>query len=174
MMAAGGKLKDHAYAITTSANGKQIYANLMQMPLAGNISRNPHLLRLTEEALESVQLTGPGMQLEHDMGRTVGYSELVDTVDNDAVFYACQTKTSGYTRFVKNGKTEATQRITMVLVCDEDGDYELQNIWIGNAYPPAPGEPGETADSKAFWQNHAVLYNGQSLVSNTVTKTCPY
>lgn len=174
MITAGGRLKDRAHTVTRSGNNKAVYADLMQMPLAGNISRNPHLLRLVEEALVSIQLTELTVQLEHDMKRSVGYCEVIETADTDIIFYACQTKTSGYTRFVKNRHTDTTQYITMNLSRDEEGDYELTDVWIGKAYPALPEDAYASNDSKSFWSGHAVVYNGQTIISSTVTKDCPY
>jgi len=146
----------------------------MQMPLAFNIGRNPHLLSLVTEALESLELTRTTIEIEYDMGRRVGYSEVVATKENDTVFYARQSKTSGFTRFVKNRQAIATQHITICLKRDDEGDYEMENVWIGELFPAAPGEANETPSSKDFWTCHAVVFNGQSLISTSLTKTCPY
>jgi hypothetical protein len=56
----------------------------------------------------------------------------------------------------------------------ETGDYELRNIWLGKDYPAMPGDPDATDDSKAFWDDHAVIFNGQAVIASTVTKDCPY
>jgi hypothetical protein len=162
------------HSIATLANNIEVYADLTKPPLSLTVGRNPHLLNLIEEVLEKIEPTTATVQIEHDMQRTVGYSEVVTTTDEDTVFYARQTKNAGYTRFVKNGKTESAQHITIILVQDPSGAYEVTNAWIGKFFPALPDGPDETADSKEFWANHAVVHNGQSLISSTITKVCPY
>jgi hypothetical protein len=166
--------KDRAHVITGSADTPKVYAHLTLMPLAANISANPHLLRLAEEAVDSANLEGPVVRLEHDMGRSIGHSELVATSDADNIFFARQTKTAGFTRFVKNRKSDPTQFLSLLLARDDDGDYELTNIWIGKISPPMPDAPEAIEKSGEYWARHAVIYNGQPIVSSTLTKTCPY
>jgi hypothetical protein len=144
------------------------------MPLAANISTNPHLLRLAEEAIDTTCLTSPVVRLQHDMGRSIGRSELVTTTDADHIFFARQTKTAGFTRFVKNRQSVPTQYVSMLLVRDDEGDYELTNIWIGKIYPPMPDTTEAIDKSSDYWSRHAVVYNGQPIISSTLTKTCPY
>jgi hypothetical protein len=164
----------HTHPVATLANGVKIYADLSKAPLSTNISRNPHLLNLLEEAIDNLEPTKPVIKLECDMKRTVGYTDIIATNPADTVFYARQNKGSNYTRFVKNRKSDQATTISLILARDEAGDYELQNVWVGTIFPAVPGEPDETADSKAFWESHAVIHNGQPLISSTITKTCPY
>jgi hypothetical protein len=174
VITSGGRHTRHTHPIAALPGDVEVYADLTKPPLSTNISRNPHLLNLIEEAIENLTPAGPTMQLEYDMKRTVGYTEVVETNDTDTVFYARQLKAGGYTRFVKNGKSSQTQHITIILARDETGDYQVKNVWIGKFFPAVPGEPGETAASKDFWANHAVIHNGQPLIASTITKTCPY
>ncbi|MGH7241485.1 MAG: hypothetical protein ACREGB_04270 [Candidatus Saccharimonadales bacterium] len=174
MMPTRARQKDRAHPVAVSANGKQVYANLMAMPLAASISSNPHLLRLAEDVILATELKGASMQLEQDMGRSVGRSEIVATTDADVVFYARQSKNAGFTRFVKNRQSASTQFITINLVVDEDGEYEVTNVWVGNSFPAAPDQEDATVESADYWLNHAVIYNGQPMISSTLTKTCPY
>ena len=174
MMGASVRSKHRAHRINRPSEAIQIYAHLTAMPLAAHVSDNPHLLRLVEEAIDVSQLVGTTVRLQHDMGRNIGHSELVNTQDTDTIFFARRSKLAGYTRFVKNRKSEQTRFITIYLVRDRDGDYELTNVWIGKDYPPIPGTDNSIDGSHDFWSRHAVVYNGQSIVSNTLTKTCPY
>ena len=168
------RIKDHSHLIAISANGKQVYANLTSKPLSTNVSNNPHLLRLAEEAVTSSNLKGETPQLEYVVDHPIGRSELIETNDADVIFYARETKTSGFTRFVKNRQSLPTGCITVSLTRDGDDEYEITNIWIGETYPVTPDHEDATAESATFWANHAVVYNGQSIVSSTLTKTSPY
>lgn len=174
MITTGGRHTRHTHSIAALPGDIEVYADLTKPPLSTSISRNPHLLNLIEEAVDNLNPTKPNIQLEYDMKRNVGYAEVIETTVDDAVFYARQLKSAGYTRFVKNRKNDQAQFITIILARDETGDYEVKNVWIGKFFPAVPGEPGETEASKEFWTNHAVIHNGQPLIASTITKTRPY
>src|SRR5437868_12598075 len=103
------------HMIGASANQKQVYAFLTAQPLAGMVSRNPHLLALVKEAISSHRLTGETECLEHDMGRDIGYSELAEIKDKDVIFYAKQLKAEEFTKFVKNHRANHTSVLTIKL-----------------------------------------------------------
>jgi len=174
MIIADGRTKDYAHIVARSANGRIVYAELTQTPLASNISRTPHLLRLAEEAVADMELTAADIEISYDMGRSIGYCERIDTNDSDAVFYARQSKTAAFTRFVKNRQTVATQHISMHLQLDSDGNYKLCNVWFGSTYPALPGDVEESSTSKSYWSSHAVVFNGQAVIASTLTRDCPY
>lgn len=174
MITSGGRHTRLVHPIATLANSVEVYADLTKPPLSNTIGRNPHVLNLIEEVLEKSAPTTDTAQIEYDMERNVGYTDVVTTDANDTVFYAKQTKDSGFTRFVKNGKTDPTHHLTIILKRDPSGAYEVTNAWIGKFYPAPPDDPDETPESKDFWANHAVVHNGQSLISSTITKDCPY
>lgn len=162
------------HVIATTANGKEVYAYLIQTPASAQISRQPHLVTLIKEVVGQLHLTAPQVSIEQDMGRTIGYGELLETADNDTIFYAKQTKSGLYTRFVKNKKSKPTSFLSIVLRKDDTDNYELKDVWIGKTFPPLPGDEDATDQSKAYWENHAVIYNGQPILASTQTKDCPY
>lgn len=162
------------HAITTSRDGKQLYGFLTQAPLSAVIARNPHLLTLIAEIVTQLDLERPHEYIEQDLGRVIGYSEVVETTDKDTVFYARKSQHSVYTRFVKGRKVESTTWLTLSMQQDPDGDYELRMVNLGEGYPPFPGDTKEATNSHSYWQDHAIVYNGQALASNTITKDCPY
>jgi hypothetical protein len=166
--------KRHAHHIGLSANNKRVYANLMSKPLSENVSNNPHLLRFAEEAVAAARLAGEIVQFEHVIDHDIGRSELIETNETDIIFYARQTKTSGYTRFVKNRQSLPTDRITVSLLRDSDGEYEITGIWIGTIFPAAPDHATATDQSADFWSTHAIVYSGQPIISNSLTKSWPY
>jgi hypothetical protein len=174
MITSGGPIIRLLHPIMTFENGSKLYADLTTPPLSTNISRNPHLLNLIEEAVSDLAPKKPVIELEYNMQRVVGYTDIIATEPTDTVFYARQSKDGGYTRFVKNRKNDQAQYLSLILVRDENGDYELQNVWVGKIFPAQPGEPNETAGSKLFWETHAVIHNGQPLISSSITKSCPY
>lgn len=161
------------HPIGISANGIQVYAHLTKQPLAAAAARNPHLLTLATKAIASLSLTEQVMIFEHDTGNPIGYSDQLETKEKDSVFYAQTGKMSAYTRFVKLRKAEPTSILTLQLEVDGD-DYLLTNIWIGETYPPIPDGQHATSQSIEYWRNHAVVFNGQAVLSSSITKTCPY
>lgn len=165
-------MSKHVVGITS--NGKEVYAYLMQKPLSATISRNPHLLALIKEAVAKLKLTQADVVLEQDMGRTIGYGEMIATREKDTIFYARQVREEAYTKFVKNRRTEPTSLLTLSLHKDDEGNYEVKDVWIGNAFPPVPGDAAETSLSKSYWEEHAVAFNGQAIMASTITKECPY
>lgn len=162
------------HMIAVSANGKDVYTYLIRTEVAAQISRQPHLATLIKEVVSSLRLTGLQVSVEHDMGRTIGYSEMIETRSGDTVFYARQNKAGLYMKFVKNRKADPTSILSIVLERDDDGDYELMNVWIGKMVPDVPGSEKATDKSEAYWADHAIIYNGQPILLSTQTKDCPY
>ena len=152
-----------------------MYIDLIHSQSAKSIARQPRLLSLAAEALQQVTARGRDLTIEHDTGRDIGYDHVVTTTDDPAIFYARLVRDTIYTRFVKNGKPLSTQYLTLCLQVSEDkSTYSLQDIRIGRFSPPRPGSTNETADSKSYWANHALIFSDQPVQSSTLTKICPY
>jgi hypothetical protein len=162
------------HLITHTKNDKEVYACLTQGSLSTQIGRNPHLLQLVSEVLSKRQLTAQEVTVAYDLGREIGYSQILETADKDAVFYAKLARNPYVTRFVKYRKNDQTSLLSLQLQADEDGNYELLGVWMGPTYPPTPDEPGATPESVAYWQTHAFVFNGQPVLSSTITKDWPY
>lgn len=156
-------------------NGTDVYVDLIRSEAAKQIAQQPHLLGLVAEALQQITPQGTLVDIEHDMGRAIGYSFVIRTTDTDPIFYAQLLKEDTYTRFIKNGKPLATRHLTLHLrLNEESNEYELHDVWMGRLSPPRPGSAGETAESKSYWSNHAFILGNQPLQLRTVTKVCPY
>lgn len=162
------------HPVGQSGNGVAITVDLIHSMAAKRISQQPHLLGYANEILQKQALKKSTVLIEHDMGYDVGYAPIVTTSDEDIVFYGQVLREAIYSRFVKKTKAEHTSFITISLERDEDGSYQINDIWIGQFYPPRPGDENETAESLAYWQSHAFVFDNQSLQPRTVTKTSPY
>jgi hypothetical protein len=162
------------HPIATTSNGSAVYVDLVKSKAATNIALQPKLLGLVKELIQQTKLTTDAVHMESDMGRPLGYSAIVETTDKDTILYAQLLRDDTFTRFTKNGKALATQHLAVILKRDESGDYELHDTWIGRLTPARPGTEDETPASKAFWENHAFVFDGQPLQLRTVTKVCPY
>ncbi len=160
--------------IATSKNGREVYVHLTHSVVASSISRQPRLVTLLAELLPTIDLSESMIAIEHDMGRQIGYGEIVETSPNDTVFYAMQLRSKVYTRFVKHKVTEPTQNITIRAQRDSEDNYEIVAAHIGASAPAFPDEPAATPESALYWQNHAMVYNGQPIIGGTVTKDWPY
>lgn len=158
-----------------SRNNIPIYVDLIHSSAVKNIAREPHLLTLAKEALRRSALDGLRVILECDMGHAIGYDFVIETIDEDAVFYARLVRDTTYTRFTRKGSPLATSYLTIIMELDEDGaSYKLHDIWIGRYRPPQPGSIEEDANSDAYWKQHAVIFQNHPVQTSTLTKTCPY
>jgi len=161
------------HLIAETKDGVTVYVNLISSPAASTISHQPHILNLLKEmALDTISGSYPAVTI--DMGRVVGNCQVVKTSSKDTIFYARKARTQTYSRFVKTSKAAPTSHLSARLKKDPEGNYELTDIWLGEAYPPVPGTPEETADSRPFWAEHAFVYNANAIEPRTLTKTCPY
>lgn len=163
------------HLIGYAQNKTPLYVDLIRSDAAKHISQKPYMLGLASEAIKQLTLRGDSLEIEHDMGRAVGYDLVVETTGTDLVFYARLLQDKIYTRFIKTGKPSPTQHITMLMSRNaEDASYDLQDIWIGPLRPSRPNTVDTDEASSTFWENHAYIFDNPPLQSNTITKTCPY
>jgi len=162
------------HPIGQTSNGIAVYVDLIHSKAAAHIAQHPPLLGLIKETLSQTIAHDENLNIEHDMGRMIGYNFVVKTAERDQILYAKLVRDDVYTRFVKNGKPRPSQYLTIVLHYDENGEYELLDTWIGHTHPPKPGSNNETDESRTFWANHAHILDKQSLQSHSATKECPY
>lgn len=162
------------HLVGKSSNGVKVFVDLITSEAARQISRQPHLLGLIGEVLQSTELRDPTIVIEQDMGRSIGYNFVVRTSPKDTIFYARLVGDQLYTRFVKNGQALPSRYLAITLRRDSSEEYELDNAWIGRLRPARPGTEDETAESRQYWLDHAFIPGDQPLQLRTVTKSCPY
>jgi hypothetical protein len=131
-------------------------------------------LALIKEVVDAMRPRGAEMVLEHDLGRTIGHTDIVTTDDADSVFYAQPIKNVVFSRFVKNRAMPPSQKLTIILRQDDIGNYEITNTWIGPSCPPFPGDELATDTSIEYWQTHALVADSQAIQAKSITKVCPY
>lgn len=164
----------YKHIITESAEGFAVYVNLIDSEAGHYLSRQPYVINLIKEALTTVKLDKPRLSIEHDMGRVIGNTDIVETTDKDTIFYAQPMRKSVFSRYAKNRYPTPSHTLTIILERDSDGNYEVTNTWIGPLSPPFPGDDKAIASSKPYWQTHALVQDSQTVQSKTITKTCPY
>jgi len=162
----------HPLVVTTG--GTEVYVDLIQSPAARHIGQQPHILNLATRLLQTAKLKGEDVALEYDFGRPIGNTDVVETTAKDVIVYAKQLKQDTFTRFVKRRSFTSSSFLTLNLLRDKEGNYELYDVRIGKTSPPVPGGTNETVDSKDFWLTHAVVLEGQPLQTSTLTKDVPY
>ena len=164
----------YKYVIDGSKEDYNIYVNLISSPAGIYLSRCPYVIGLLKELLAANNLRGKRVVIEQDMGRDVGRTDVVATNEKDNIYYAKAIKSEVFSRFARNRYPQTSNKITVTAIKDDDGDYEIRDIWIGSNYPAFPGDEYETADSKQYWQTHALVQDALAIQSKSVTKTCPY
>ncbi len=164
----------YKFMLTVAESDHEVYVNLISSPAGHYLSRQPHVISLLKEALNSIDFSGERIVIELNMGRTIGNTDIVETSDKDTIYYAQPLKTDVYSRYAKHRYPQPSQNLTIVAVKDNDGGYEIQDTWVGAACPPFPGGEHATAASKIYWQNHALVDNAQAIQTKTITRDCPY
>jgi hypothetical protein len=164
----------YKFMIGESDGGHEIYINLISSPAGHYLSRRPYVINLIKEVLAPAKLKGPRIIIERDMGRPIGNTDIVATSDKDTIYYAQAVKTDVFSRFAKNRYPIPSSTLTIIVVLDEDGNYEVIDTWIGPSSPAFPGHPNATDDSKDYWQTHALVQDSQAIQSRSITKTWPY
>lgn len=160
--------------IGVTKNGYTVCVDLETSHASTHLADTPELLTLVQEALPSIVVDGEYTQYEHDFGRVIGESDLVETEDDDDVVYARRFQRDIYTRFVKNKKAQPSSRITIWLKTTDTDKCELVTAYVGRPVPPFPGDEFETKESKPFWSKHALAWGRQEIVLGTETKECPW
>lgn len=164
----------YRHTIAQSDIGYEIYINLIASPAGRYLSRRPYLINLIKEVLLPLELTEARIIIERDMGRNIGTTDIVATSDKDIIYYAQPMKTATFSRFAKNRYPQPSQIFTIIVERDDNGDYEIQDAWIGPSSPAFPGDAHESTDSKLYWQTHALVQDAQAIQSRSITKDCPY
>ena len=164
----------YRFMLTQPNDEDEIYINLISSLAGQYVSRRPHLIHLIKEVLTVMDLKGARIVIERDMGRTIGNTDIVATSEKDTIYYAQPLKTEAYWRFAKNRYPQPSNKLTIILERDADGNYEVSDTWIGPSVPPFPGDEHATAASKQYWETHALAQDTQSIQSKTITADCPY
>lgn len=158
----------------STKDGVHVYVNLTRSPAAAHISQQPHILTLAKELLDSLKFNSPRLVIEHDFGRVIGNTDVVETTAKDTVVYAKKLRQNTYCRFVRRRQLAPSQFLSMLMLKDDAGNFELRDIWVGRQVPPFPGDEDATDQSKTYWENHALVIDGHALQLSTLTKDVPY
>lgn len=162
------------HPVAKTQDGTPVYVDLIKSPASNTISHQPHVVTLISEVLATTSPQGKKSTIEFNFGRTIGNCEIVSTSEKDHIMYAKPLGRDTFFRFVRRRQPEQTSFITIILLLDSDGDYELHDVWMGRDMPGMPGSNNETSESKDFWENHAWVLEGFPVQNRTLTLTSPY
>ncbi len=111
---------------------------------------------------------------ELDMGRVVGENIRVATTSADEIVYAQRPNRRGLTRFVKNRKPEPCSRVVVLVKRTTGGAYVLLTAFIGTRCPAEPWDRNADKTSATFWNENALIWDAEEVISGTETTRCPW
>ena len=155
-------------------NGKAVHYEDKGSHTATHLADTPQLYQLIQDYLSKQSFHEDELQIEHNAGKIVGNTDLVETDENNDIIYAKRLNRDSYTRFVRNKFAPKTQWFTVHIVKNETGDYELVSAWIGRICPPFPDDPRATSESVPFWRSHALVFGNQAIQNETLTTSVPW
>lgn len=144
--------------LATSRNNIPVYLNDEKTNVHVHIQENANLLELVKEVITQTALqVAPEIVFEHDMGKVVGATSLVETSSGDEIVFAKRKGRDKYSRFVKGRSLRETSWV-VVVIREDAGQYTLWTAWCGRllpleAYAENAYEPG------GFWAKHALVYD---------------
>jgi hypothetical protein len=160
--------------ICNMANGTEVYYEDEKSHAATHLADTPHLLLLLKEFLSKQDFHEDKIFIEHDTGRVIGHTDLVEVNDKDNVVYAKRLNRDNYTKFVNNRMPPTTTYFTLLLYKDDGSNYELASTWVGRTCPSFPDDVNATSESKPFWYNYALVFGNQAIQEGTLTTICPW
>lgn len=127
------------------------------------------------------------VKFTHEFSDKLGWSECVETTENDKIFYDQRQGRKGLTRFVLDRKPEKTNLLTVIMAKKFDRDLQQEVHVLITAFWGSPAEP-EPWDENAFdrdcrgyvvakeassffWKNHAIVHIKTQYHVQTPTKT---
>lgn len=162
------------HIITESPLGYTVYIDLITSTAGKYVSRQPHILHRIQDVIAQKDLTTSPLVFMHDLGTTIGNTDVVETSEKDTIYYALPFKKNVYSRYAKNRNPMPSSKLSIELYKDGNGDYEVVNTWVGPLTPPFPGDKNSTAKSIPFWETHALAQDEHTIQSKSITKDCPY
>lgn len=163
--------------LCVSRNGKQVYYNSMDSHAATHFADTPKLKELVVEVLRGRDINNDNLEVDLDMGRTIGTCDVVETDDSDEIVYAMRKNRSeqGFVPFTKSRDTQPSSYISIALIANLDGTYQISSAWIGTwDDPPFPQQPHATQESKSYWSRHAFVWGSQEIEPNSAINSCPW
>lgn len=139
-----------------------------------HLADSPRLLEAVKEIIPTIDAIQCTEATETELSYIVGTTDLIQTTNTDEIIYALRPHRTIYARFVKNKKPSPCKIVTVVLKERPRGGYSLYTCYIGSRTPSFPGGDYLPEESKVFWSKHALVWGTQEIISDTITKQCPW
>jgi hypothetical protein len=155
-------------------NGIEVSVDMVSSHATTHFAHHPKLLEAVKKIIPTLEVVEEIMRVEIDTGEVVGATDLVETGEEDEIFYAIRPLRSTYSRFVKNKKPSPTTWVTLDLRKVNDREYCLYTAFAGRLTPSFPGGNYLPEQSKKFWSTHALVWGTQEIKPGTETEKCPW
>lgn len=130
---------------------------------------------LLPEALARIESRGRDFLVEEvDFGRPIGENICVATAAGDQIVFAKRPKRWGHTRFVLNRTPEPCNHLVVILKAGDGGEFVFITAFVGRRSEPEPWDRNATANSRAFWTSHALVWGCEETIQGTETTRCPW
>ena len=146
-----------------------------------HLRAHPDVLPFLNEALDKFDYSqlkeGEVFRQEVEMGRIIGLTGCVRTVDGDQICHAIRKGREWPSRFVMNLIGEQCKTVTVVMKAGRPGMFDrphcLLTAYIGYIAMREPGDPSieteeEFAASMKFWSTHALVWTGGQNVTQVI------
>ncbi len=154
--------------------GYSVYVDMLSKTAGRFLNHQPYVVGLVKEVLLERDLKDQSIEIEEDMGRVIGVTDVISTSDTDLIYYARPVGSTQYMRYAKNRLPTPSNLLTLRLTRDDSGDYEVTEVWIGPNTPPFPTAEAIDEKCRDYWDTHAVAHKAHPVQSRTVTKVAPY
>jgi hypothetical protein len=160
-----------------SKNGKHVYYDSINSHASTHFADTPQLRELVIEVLQTRILSNVNLEFDIDTGKVIGTCDVVETDNSDEIVYAFRKNRSeqGYVPFTKSRYAQPDSYLSVSLIANLDGTYQLSSAWIGKLnHPPFPQQPDAIAESKSYWSKHAFVWGSQQIEPNSEINNCPW
>ncbi|EJF08010.1 cold shock domain-containing protein [Pontibacter sp. BAB1700] len=106
--------------------------------------------------------------------RIIGENTLVKVEKEDNTVYAVRRGRAGHTKFVMNRQPVACSNTFIVLKRTATGGYVIITAFIGELAQPEPWSKNANLLSLWFWKHHALIYDNEEILQETLTNDCPW
>ena len=161
-------IDQHLERLGISANCIPIFLDRSDTNVEYHLLETPDLISLVREVVPSIQvINNDQIVVECDLGRIVGTTNLVETMEGDEIVYAKRIGRNTYSRFVKNKQPTACSSIVVVLRKGEAGYY----LWTAMCAKLLPKEAW--IDGSLFNQTHAIAYDEKLVQPSSLMASRP-
>ncbi len=143
-----------------------------------NSHLHANVARLLRELLVHIHAQGRrSIVYSHDFKRVVGTTICVATDHTSEIVHAQRVGRHGLTRFVKGVSPQPTAWVTIILLLQDGGRYEVRTAYTGPLAEPEPWDHNarqRMGQSRSFWARHALVWGSEPIIPGTETLECPW